>query len=116
MLPRTLPVYVSLSREDGSVAQVQVGHAIQSDEGIVLHLHRLTLGASAPAVLPVGDRPSLADPTASTTIDELEYLAERSRRVLADPKKARWHAEQRALLGEIVAELDRKRERLAKAG
>lgn len=42
---------------------------------------------------------------------ELERLAERSRRVLADPGKAKWHQETREQLASIEAEMARLKQR-----
>jgi hypothetical protein len=48
-------------------------------------------------------------------LTHLEWLAERSRKVLEDPKKQKWHADTRAQLAQIEAEIERlqKRERAA---
>lgn len=58
-----------------------------------------------------GDRP-----LAVRAVTELEKLAERSRRVLEDPHKARWHEETRAQLASIEAELARLKQRLKQPG
>lgn len=54
-------------------------------------------------------RPSRAfqAPTTERCVADLEWLAERSQRGLADPKKARWHATLRAQLASILEELNR---------
>jgi hypothetical protein len=105
LLPEgALPVSVAVTREDGSVDEVRIGYAVRSEQGLVLKLEQVLIGGR-PAVVTV---PSPAAPS-SQTIEDLEYLAGRARRVLADPKKARWHAHERALLDEIESELNRKR-------
>ncbi|HEY0880482.1 MAG TPA: hypothetical protein VGD87_03070 [Archangium sp.] len=38
---------------------------------------------------------------------ELEQLAQRSRRILEDPKKERWHEDMRKQLEQIEAEMER---------
>ena len=38
---------------------------------------------------------------------DLELLADRSRKVLEDPKKQKWHADTRAQLAQIEAEMKR---------
>ena len=42
---------------------------------------------------------------------DLEWLAERSRRVLEDPKKQKWHHDTRTQLAQIEAEMERLRAR-----
>lgn len=45
--------------------------------------------------------------TTERCVADLEWLAERSQRGLADPKKARWHETLRAQLASILEELNR---------
>ncbi|MFT3711463.1 MAG: hypothetical protein QM817_27835 [Archangium sp.] len=45
--------------------------------------------------------------TAERCVQDLEWLAERSQKGLADPKKARWHDTLRAQLASILEELNR---------
>lgn len=42
---------------------------------------------------------------------DLEWLAERSRKVLDDPRKYRWHADTRTQLAQIEAEIRRLQDR-----
>ena len=42
---------------------------------------------------------------------DLEWLAERSRRVLEDPKKQKWHEDTRTQLAQIEAEMERLKSR-----
>lgn len=44
-------------------------------------------------------------------LENLEGLAERSRRVLEDPRKQPWHQDARAQLAQIEAEIERLRAR-----
>jgi len=109
------PVTVSVVRPDGSVERLLVGHAVQGPGGLELKLHSLDIGlapttpvaAQHPAT---ANRPSLKGAAVvAHTIEDLQRMAERARRALADPRKQRWHADERTLLGEIEAELARKR-------
>lgn len=115
-----LPVWVPASRPDGTVDELQVGYAVATPDGFVLHLNRLRVGGRAEkgaarvASVSLGAAPEpppgkRACATGSTPQEELERLARRCERVLADPKKARWHEDERQLLSEIRAELERKR-------
>lgn len=124
-----LPVWVPAARTDGTVEELQIGYAVHSKAGFILHLNPLRVGAqglvapgpvepeSLPRVPAVAERfvPALPEPVpkgkgpGATTLAELERLARRCERMLADPRKARWHEDQRVLLAEIQAELDRKR-------
>lgn len=127
-----LPVWIPAARSDGTIEELQVGYAVPSTAGFVLHLNPIRVGGRPgermaggakvpPAPLPVSAAPAKVEgvfarrPEApgSTTLDELERLARRCERVLADPKKARWHDDERLLLSEIRAELERKRAPLA---
>ena len=113
-----LAVTIPVARDDGTVEEVRIGYAIKTGERFILHLDPLSLGiappaarlSSAEAIGFGGLRPS------GSTVEELENLAARSRKVLADPKKSRWHQDERLLLAEIMAELDRKRAELQRAG
>ena len=48
-------------------------------------------------------------------LSDLELLAERSRKVLEDPKKQKWHADTRAQLAQIEAEIQRLQDRERRA-
>jgi hypothetical protein len=95
------PVMVEVARPDGSQELVRVGTARRDGAYFVLDLGSLRIGTSPP---PVG-----ADrlPGAATALEELEYIAARARKTLADASKSRWHAQERALLEQVEVELSR---------
>jgi hypothetical protein len=130
-----LPVFVAVSRPDGSMEQVQVGTATRQGEGFVLRLGELSIGgapvrgasvgagagsyAPAPArsggsggqlptALPNYGR-SKGAPIHGASQGDLEFYANGARRSLADPSKARFHDKERALLEAIDLELQRQR-------
>ncbi|HZA14496.1 MAG TPA: hypothetical protein VE618_08365 [Myxococcaceae bacterium] len=57
----------------------------------------------------------MSDNGIAAKLKVLEYCAERARKNLANPAKARWHENERALLEEIEAELARQRGLLSRA-
>ena len=99
---RVVPVVVKA--HDGT--RVRVGQAFVTDDEVVLSLEPMSLQledeVAAPKSASSGHR--LAD---------LEWLAQRSRKLLEDPRKQRWHADTRAQLTMIEAEMDRLRQREA---
>lgn len=120
------PVYVEVSRPDGSTEQVQVGTAEPRGDGFVLRLGSLRLGAAQPASTSFGapgpGATSMGDtsggvfpnygrskgaPIRGASQGDLEFYANGARRSLNDPSKARWHEKERALLAQIEAELAR---------
>ncbi|HLT29694.1 MAG TPA: hypothetical protein VK013_06610 [Myxococcaceae bacterium] len=120
------PVYVEVSRPDGSMEQVQVGTAEPRGDGFVLRLGSLRLGAAQPAAASfsgaaatganMGDTSggvfpnygrSKGAPIRGASQSDLEFYANGARRSLNDPSKARWHEKERALLAQIEAELAR---------
>ena len=124
------PVYVEVSRPDGSTERVRVGTAVERGDGFVLQLGQLTLGAPQAASASSGYRPaasgggaaaggdtsggvfpnygrSKGGPIRGATQGDLEYYANGARRSLNDPSKSRWHDKERALLAAIEAELAR---------
>jgi hypothetical protein len=129
------PVYVAVSRSDGSVEQVQVGTATKQGDGFVLRLGELSIGPApargggaggyAPAPAPArsggggssGPLPttlpnygrSKGAPIQGASQGDLEFYANGARRSLADPGKARFHDKERALLEAIDQELQRQR-------
>lgn len=111
---KLLPVMVRLM-EDGRARTVQVGQAFVSEDEVVLSLEPFSLKLTGPAPRAEpqsGYQPSPTPaPRPATRLGDLEWLAQRSRQVLADPKKQRWHADARAQLADIEAELDRLRGR-----
>lgn len=110
---RIVPVIVRL-HDHGRVRSVPVGQASVSDTEVVVSLEPLTFalgertddaaesaaGGEAAAPLRRGGRSA-----------DLEWLAERSRRVLSDPRKRRWHGDVRTQLAQIEAEIARLKER-----
>ena len=102
-----MPVSVEVQREDGTTERVRVGYAVRSGDGFVLRLGELRLGGR--------EEPRARPFSGGTSLEDLENLAERARRTLADPKKARWHEDERALLAAVEAELARKRRASAPA-
>lgn len=92
-----LPVMVEIARPDGSAELVRVGTARRDGAYFVLDLGALRIGSGPPAAAgPVGG-----------TVEELEYIAARARKTLADASKARWHEQERALLEQVEVELSR---------
>lgn len=121
------PVYVEVSRPDGSMERVQVGTAEAQGDGFVLRLGSLRLGAPQAAsgfsshapttggamggdtsggVFPNYGR-SKGAPIRGASQNDLEFYANGARRSLNDPSKARWHEKEQALLAQIEAELAR---------
>ena len=90
------PVMVEVARADGSQELVRVGTARRDGAGFVLDLGALRIGTS-----PAG---ALQQPSAK---EELEYIAARARKTLADASKSRWHAQEKALLDQVELELSR---------
>ena len=109
---RLVPLVVRLM-EDGQPRRVQVGQAFVTDTEVVLSLEPLSFALEAAvttdAEQDVAPQPSAPRP--GSRVGDLEWLAQRSRRVLADPRKRRWHGDVRAQLAEIEAELIRLKER-----
>lgn len=94
------PVMVEVARPDGSQELVRVGTARRDGAGFVLDLGALRIGTPPVA------QPSTAMP-AGGTVEELEYIATRARKTLADASKSRWHAQEKALLEQVERELSR---------
>ncbi|MBX5480642.1 MAG: hypothetical protein IRZ16_02160 [Myxococcaceae bacterium] len=120
--PEALPVFAAVTRPDGSVEHVRVGQAIRIGDRFELSFAPLSIGApppvrtkAAPLATDAHPEPSRPMPAGDDPVAGLEFLADRARRVLADPKKAKWHDEQRVLLQAIEAELARKRSTFAEA-
>lgn len=103
---RKLTVWMAVTRPDGSVEQVQVGSAYRTEQGLCLQLPALRLVEvrAAPAALTASQ--------GAGTLGDLETLARRARKILADPKRSRWHDAERSHLAAIEAELERKRSAL----
>ena len=104
---RLLPVLMKVM-DRGVARTVRVGQAAVSDDGVVLTREPMRLGGlveeanvSAPAL--AAARPA----SRHSRLEDLEWLAQRSRRVLDDPKKERWHADMRVQLAQIEEEMER---------
>lgn len=132
-----LPVYVQVRRPDGASERVRVGSAERVEDGFVLSLGDLFVGASteparrAPSAgampasggqgsagpLPPGALPevfppygrSKGMPIRGASAQDLEFYANGSRRSLGDPSKARFHDKERLMLAAIEGELARQR-------
>src|SRR5262245_43650704 len=103
-----LQVMIEVQRPDGSQELLRVGTARRSGEFLVLDLMSLRLQAETPSQ-PAAPRPALKAAPALGSVEELEYIAARARKTLADPSKAKWHREEKDLLGRVERELDRLR-------
>ncbi len=95
------PVMVEVARADGSQELIRVGTARRDGAYFVLDLGSLRIGTPPPVAQPPSGVP------AAGTREELEYIATRARKTLADASKARWHAQERALLEQVELELSR---------
>ena len=89
-------------------ARVKIGTAVQTADGITLHIAGLANQQAAPRatggpVFPPYGR-SKGQPVAGASAGDLEYYAAGCQRTLDDPAKARWHEKERALLDAIKAE------------
>ncbi len=91
-----LPVMVEVARPDGSQELVRVGTARRDGAYFVLDLGALRISSPQPPPQP-----------SASTVEELEYIATRARKTLADPSKAKWHAQERTLLEKVELELQR---------
>jgi len=98
-----LPVVVQVARADGSQELVRVGTARRDGGHFVLDLGALRI---SPIETTSVSLPS-APPAQGGTIEDLEYIAARARRTLADTSKARWHSQERDLLNQVEREMTR---------
>ncbi len=101
-----LPVVVEVARADGSQELVRVGTARRDGGCFVLDLGALRI---SPLELPSTVPAPAAPPPQGGTIEDLEYIAARARRTLADVSKARWHGQERDLLTQVEREMVRLR-------
>ena len=98
--------------EGGEAKVVQIGTAVKTADGYALHLEEVSVGGvpvvyaqiAAPA-----SKPAAKAAAGKPSVEDLQAMAERARRNLADPRKAKWHDDERALLAEIESELERLR-------
>ena len=98
---RVVPVVVKV-QDGGKLRTVRVGQAHITDNEVVLSLESLSLQLT-PEVE--------SSPALGNRVQDLEWLAQRSHKILEDPRKARWHKDTRAQLSLIEAEIERLRER-----
>ncbi len=116
---RLLPVVITVY-EGGRARRVRIGQAVVSEHEVVLSLESLVVPLDQPPLQTSaleadepGDAASGWAPQTERRLLDLEWLAQRSRRILVDPKKARWHEDMRAQLEKIDAEMERLRHRPA---
>jgi hypothetical protein len=123
----THAVFVAIRRPDGSTEKVRIGSAVRAEEGFVLQLGELFLGASAEAPRSFSAAPSAPAtssggrggevfpnygrskgmPIRGASLQDLEFYVGGARRTLADPSKARFHDKERALLAAMEEEMAR---------
>ena len=124
MVEKVLAVTVKVRREHGRTEDVQIGTAYRAGKGFRIQFGDVCIGEAGVArglsvetdSVEFARQPPLnealsAQPGSvnSSAIRGLEFCAERARRNLANPAKARWHDDERALLEEIEAELRRQK-------
>jgi hypothetical protein len=100
-----LPVVVEVARADGSQELVRVGTARRDGGHFVLDLGALRISPIEAVSVSLPSAP----PAQGGTIEDLEYIAARARRTLADTSKARWHTQERHLLDQVEREMVRLR-------
>ena len=98
MAPMDLAVVVEVARADGSQELVRVGTARRDGGHFVLDLNALRIH-------PTESVTAAPPPAPGGTIEDLEYIAARARRTLADTSKARWHSQERHLLEQVEREM-----------
>ncbi len=100
-----VPVLRPVIREDGTEGWVPVGTARVVGHALVLNLEARTVEVATvappkkPVTAPVEPKPGMAE--------DLQYIAQRARKTLADPGKAKWHEEEREILRQAESELAR---------
>lgn len=104
-----LPVVVEVARPDGSQELVRVGTARRDGAHFILDLSALRISPVAAAAVVPSTQSISAPPAQGGTIEDLEYIAARARRTLADVSKARWHNQERDLLNQVESEMVRLR-------
>ena len=100
--------------EDGQARVIQIGHAVKTEHGYSLRLEQVCVGgvpllSAQIAADATGLAGARAGAAGKASLEDLEAMAERARRSLADPRKAKWHDDEKALLAEIESELERLR-------
>ena len=100
--PIDMPVVIEVARPDGSQELVRVGTARRDGAHFVLDLGSLRINP-IDSTMTSGTTP----PSQGGTIEDLEYIAARARRTLADTSKARWHSQERELLNQVEREMVR---------
>lgn len=110
---RVVPVVMKVS-DQGFVRTVKIGQAFITDDEVVLSLEPMSLQLTPPpavvAAPPVSSSFSSTPtpvPGSHSQLGDLEWLAQRSRRILADPRKQRWHDDMRMQLQRIEEEMRR---------
>lgn len=113
-----MPVVVHVD-EPGGRRAVRVGQALVTGSEVVLSLDALSLQLELPEHATPIAAPEARTPASTVHVErrlsELEWLAQRSRRILADPKKVRWHEDSRQQLRQIEVEMDQLRSRVSAA-
>ncbi len=104
-MPIDMPVVIEVARPDGSQELVRVGTARRDGGHFVLDLGALRISPFES----VGSSSTPPPPPQGGTIEDLEYIAARARRTLADTSKARWHSQERDLLNQVEREMVRLR-------
>ena len=104
-----LPVVVEVARPDGSQELVRVGTARRDGGCFVLDLGALRISPIEGMLSSTLAAPVSSPPPQGGTIEDLEYIAARARRTLADSSKARWHSQERDLLNQVEHEMTRLR-------
>jgi len=120
-----LQVFVRIPLPDGTERLQRIGTASRDEKEVVVTLEGLSLEPNPepppppPPHFPVVPHPLAPAPVESTAAAQasvkrllaLEQLAERSRKVLSDEKKLKWHHDVRTQLELIELEISRLRAR-----
>lgn len=102
-----LPVVVEVARPDGSQELVRVGTARRDGGHFVLDLSTLRIRIDEQVTDSPEASPAPFPPPQAGTIEDLEYIAARARRTLADRSKSRWHLQEQDLLNQVEREMTR---------
>ncbi len=101
MASMDLAVVVEVARADGSQELVRVGTARRDGGHFILDLNALRISPNEGVLASTPSSP----PAQGGTLEDLEYIAARARRTLADTSKARWHSQERDLLEQVEREM-----------